>query len=187
MSGPADAFRPLGRGPVYSLANKLERVGFAIAWLLLARWTPPPLHRWRRLLLQSFGARIGAGAKIYGSVRIWLPRNLAVGPGALLGPGVELYNQGHVTIGANSVVSQRAVLCASTHSVSDPDFELVLRPIIIGTGCWIATEAFVGPGVAMGDGAVLGARAALFQDAPPMGIWRGNPASLLKMRKFEER
>lgn len=186
MSTP-DQFRPLGAPAPFTLANKLERVAFGLAWLLLARWTPPQLHRWRRLVLQAFGARIGAGARIYASARIWLPRRLEVGAGALIGPGVELYNQGHVRIGANSVVSQRAVLCASTHRVSDPDFQLVLRPITIGTGCWIAAEAFVGPGVSVGDGAVLGARAALFSDAAPMGIYRGNPATLLKQRRLDPR
>jgi putative colanic acid biosynthesis acetyltransferase WcaF len=184
MSDPTGGFRPLGRGPSFTLANKLERVAFACAWLLLARWTPPQAHRWRRWLLQRFGAQIGAGARIYASVRIWLPRNLRIGADTLVGPGAELYNQGAIIIGPRCVISQRAVLCASTHRVSDPDFELVLRPITLGAACWIAAEAFVGPGVQMGDGAVLGARGALFEDAATMGIYRGNPAVLLKERRF---
>ena len=80
--GPADRFRPLGRGPAFPLANKLERVVFRAAWLLLARFTPPPLFAWRRLLLRAFGAEVGRGARIYGSARVWLPRNLEVGEGA---------------------------------------------------------------------------------------------------------
>ena len=55
MSGPADGFRPLGRGPAFPLANKLERVAFRTAWLLLARLTPPQLAPWRRFLLRLFG------------------------------------------------------------------------------------------------------------------------------------
>lgn len=183
---PAARFRPLGRGPSFTLANKLERVAFAIIWLLLARWTPPQAHRWRRWLLRLFGAEIGHDTRIYASVRIWLPRNLRIGADTLVGPGAELYNQGRIIIGPRCVISQRAVLCASTHRVSDPDFELVLRPITLGAGCWIAAEAFVGPGVQLGDGAVLGARGALFDDAVPMGIYRGNPAVLLKERRFSQ-
>ena len=187
MSGPADGFRPLGRGPAVPLANKLERVAFRTAWLLLARLTPPQLAPWRRFLLRLFGARVGAGAKVYSSVRIWLPRHLELGEGALVGPGAELYNQGRIAIGPFCVVSQRAFLCASTHRTSDPDFALVVRPITLGRGCWVAAEAFVGPGVTMGDGAVLGARGALFEDAEAMGIYRGNPATLLGHRRFAER
>ena len=187
MSGPADSFRPLGRGPAFSVANKLDRIVWRVVWLLLARFTPPPLAAWRAFLLRLFGARIGAGAKIYGSVRIWLPRHLDIGEGAIVGPGAELYNQGRIAIGPFCVISQRAFLCASTHRTSDPGFALETRPIALGRGCWVAAEAFVGPGVTMGDGAVLAARAALFEDAEAMGIYRGNPATLIGQRRFEER
>ena len=183
--GPADGFRPLGRGEAFPLANKLERAAWALVWLLLARPTPPQLHGWRRLLLRLFGAEIGAGVRIYPSVRVWLPRRLRIGEGALIGPGVELYNQGVITIGPCSVISQRAYLCASTHRVSDPLFALEVRPITIGRGCWVAAEAMVGPGVTMGDGAVLAARGVLFTDADAMGIYRGNPAELVKVRRWE--
>ncbi|MEO6041119.1 MAG: putative colanic acid biosynthesis acetyltransferase [Croceibacterium sp.] len=184
MSGPADAFRPLGRGASFTRANKLERIAFRVAWLLLARFTPPPLHAWRAMLLRLFGARIGRGARVYGSVRVWLPRNLAIGEGALIAGGVELYDQGRISVGPHSVISQRAFLCASSHRLSDPLFELVPGPIEIGRGCWIAAEAFVGPGVTMGDGAVVAARGALFEDAAAMTVYRGNPAQPLKERRF---
>jgi len=186
MTGPADRFRPLGRGPSFSLANKLERAAWRLAWLLLARWTPPAFSPWRRFLLRLFGAKVGSGAKVYGSVRIWLPRHLDLGEGVIVGPGADLYNQGRITIGAYSVVSQRAFLAASTHRTSDLAFELVLCPITLGRGCWVAAEAFVGPGVAMGDGAVLAARGALFEDAAELGVYRGNPATLIRQRQFAE-
>lgn len=187
MTGPADSFRPLARGAEFSFANKLERLAWRLAWGLLARATPPQLAAWRRFVLRLFGARVGTGAKVYGSARIWLPRNLELGEGALVGPGAELYNQGRITIGAHCVISQRAFLCASTHRVADLDFALETRPIALGRGCWIAAEAFVGPGVTIGDGAVLAARGALFEDAEPMGIYRGNPATLVGQRRFEQR
>jgi putative colanic acid biosynthesis acetyltransferase WcaF len=102
----------------------------------------------------------------------------------LIGPGARLYNQGHIRIGAGTVVSQRAHLCASSHDLSDPHFQLILRPIAIGERCWIAAEAFVGPGVTMADRAVLAARGVLFGDAEADGVYSGNPAVLLKSRKL---
>ena len=184
MSGPADSFRPLAAGAAFPLSNKLERVLWRMVWLVLARFTPPQLAGWRALLLRLFGARVGAGAKVYASVRVWLPRNLELGEGAIVGPGVELYNQGRIAIGAHCVISQRAFLCASTHRTSDPSFALVLRPVTVGRGCWVAAEGFVGPGVSMGDGAVLAARGALFENAEPMAIYRGNPAVRIGTREF---
>ena len=185
MTAPLDAAvsRAIEGGASFSWGNRLVRVVWGIAWLVFARFTPPPLHAWRRLVLRAFGARVGRGARVHASVAIWLPRNLELGEQVLIGPGARLYNQGTITIGAWSVISQRAHLCASTHRVDDPDFQLECRPIVLGERCWVATEAFVGPGVTMGDGAVLGARAALFEDAAADGIFRGNPASLVRQRK----
>ena len=169
-------------GASFSFGNRITRVIWGIAWLLFARFTPPPLHGWRRLVLLAFGARIGRGARVHASVAIWLPRNLNQGEQALVGPGVRLYNQGAITIGAWTVISQRAHLCASTHRIDDPNFQLECRPIIVGERCWVAAEAFVGPGVTMGDGAVLAARGALFENAAADGIYRGNPAGHVRQR-----
>lgn len=182
----ASQTRPLEGGASFSLANRLLRVIWGLAWLILARFTPPPLHGWRRLVLRAFGARVGRGARVHGGVRIWLPANLELGENCLVGPGVHLYNQGRITIGARTVISQGAHLCASSHDISDPDFQLILRPIRIGAGAWVAAEAFVGPGVTIGDGAVIGARAALFEDAAAGGVYAGNPACLIKQRQLRQ-
>lgn len=181
---PLDAAEtcPLEGGPSFSLGNRLLRVAWMATWLVLARFTPPPLHGWRRTILRLFGAKVGAGARVHASVSIWLPANLDLGASALIGPGARLYNQGHIAIGERTVISQRAHICASTHDIRDPDFQLVCRPVRIGARCWVAAEAFVGPGVTMGDGAVLGARGALFDDAEAGGVYAGNPARFVKER-----
>jgi putative colanic acid biosynthesis acetyltransferase WcaF len=181
---PLDAreTRPLEGGASFSLGNRVFRVVWMTAWLLLARYTPPPLHGWRRLILRTFGAKVGKGARVHGSASIWIPSNLELGDHVLIGPGVRIYNQGRISIGERTVISQRAHICASTHDVADPLFQLVLRPISIGVQCWVAAEAFVGPGITMGDRAVLGARGALFGDAEADAIYRGNPAVKIKQR-----
>ncbi len=185
---PLDAkeTRPLEGGASFSVGNRLFRVVWMAAWLVLARFTPPPLHGWRRLVLRAFGARVGKGARVHASVSVWHPANLELGDHALIGPGVRLYNQGRITIGPHTVVSQRAHICASTHDVQDPLFQLVLRPVTIGAQCWIAAEAFVGPGVTMRDRSVLGARGALFGDAEADGIYSGNPATFVKPRRLRD-
>lgn len=186
---PLDASRsrPMEGGASFSLGNRLFRATWAIAWLVLARWTPPPLHRWRRLVLRAFGARVGRGARLHASTRVWYPPNLDLGEHSLLGPGVTVYNQGRIVIGRRVVVSQRAHLCASSHDIRDPHFQLVLRPVTIEDGAWVAAEAFVGPGVTVGAHAVIGARAVLLRDAEADGVYQGNPAVRVKSRGMRER
>ncbi len=177
--------RPLEGGASFSLGNRLCRIIWAVAWLTLARWTPPPLHRWRCSVLRLFGARVAPTARVHASVSVWLPANLTIGPNALVGPGARLYNQGHITIGERAVISQGAYLCASSHDIRDPHFQLILKPIEIGDQCWVAADAFVGPGVTMADRSVLAARGVLFVNAQADGIYRGNPAELIKLRQLQ--
>lgn len=186
MTKPLDArqSRPFEGGASFSLGNRLTRAVWMAAWLVLCRFTPPPLHPWRRLVLRAFGAKVARGARVHASVSVWLPANLELGENALIGPGVRLYNQGRIVIGARTVISQRAHICGSTHDVRDPLFQLVLRPVTIGAQCWVAAEAFVGPGVTMHDQAVLGARGALFEDATVGGVYAGNPAQFVKDRQL---
>ncbi len=177
-------------GASFSLGNRLFRLVWMIAWALLARWTPPPLHRWRRLVLNLFGARVAAGARVYGTARIWYPPHLEMAAFATMGPAVNCYNQAPIRIGRYAIVSQGAHLCAGTHDVSDPNFQLVTRPIVIGERAWIAAEAFVGPGVSVGEGTVLGARAVAMRSLDPWSIYSGNPAQKLRervMREVEQR
>ena len=182
---PLDARRSRSRegGPSFSLANRIVRLAWIVTWLLLARWTPPQARAWRRGLLRAFGARVGAGADVRASARVWLPSQLTLGAGATLGPKVNCYNQAPITIGADAVVSQGAHLCAGTHDVDDPAFQLVAHPIEIGAGAWIAAEAFVGPGAKVGAGAVLGARGVAFGVLEPETIYAGNPARAIRRRR----
>ncbi|KKB11062.1 acetyltransferase [Devosia geojensis] len=166
----------LAGAPSFTLSNRLFRLAWVLAWLVLARWTPPPFHRWRVLLLNLFGAKVAGNARVYASASIWYPPNLVMGSQATLGPGVICYAMDRIIIGERAVISQRAHLCTGTHLLDDPNFQLVARPIEIGAQAWVAAEAFVGPGVTIGQGAVLGARGVTVKDLEPWTIYAGNPA-----------
>lgn len=173
---------PRTGGASFSLGNRLYRLAWAIAWLVLARWTPPQLRGWRRLVLRAFGARMGAGSDVRPTARIWDPRNLAMGRHSTLGHGVHCYSMAPIALGEFVTVSQRAHLCAGTHETATAAMQLIARPIRIGSNAWIAAEAFVGPGVTVGEGAVLGARGVATRDLAPWTINAGNPARKLRDR-----
>jgi putative colanic acid biosynthesis acetyltransferase WcaF len=57
---------------------------------------------------------------------------------------------------------------------------------VIEPQAWVAAEAFVGPGVTVGEGAVLGARGVAFKALEPWTVYAGNPAQPLKKRIIRE-
>ncbi len=57
--------------------------------------------------------------------------------------------------------------------------------IVIGNDVWIGAEAMILPGVAIGDGAIIGARAVVASDVPAYAIAAGNPARTVK-RRFDD-
>lgn len=160
----------------FALRNRAFRLLWQLTWLFLAAWTPPNLNRWRISIANLFGARIHKGASLYGSVRIWYPANLTMAARSTLGPKVNCYCVAPITLGEYAVVSQGAHLCAATHEIHEAAFQLKALPIRIGAHAWVCAEAFVGPGVEIGEGAVLAARAVAFHDLEPWTVYRGNPA-----------
>jgi putative colanic acid biosynthesis acetyltransferase WcaF len=89
-----------------------------------------------------------------------------------------------ITFAPYSLASQGAHICAGTHDIEDVHFQLRAYPIVVGYRAWIAAEAFVGPGVTVGEGAVLGARGCAFRDLSPWTVYAGNPARAIKPRKI---
>lgn len=170
-------------GPSFSLGNRIQRAIWILVWAICASWTPRQLAPWRRLLLRSFGATMDAGSDVRGSARVWYPPNLVMRERALIGPRVNCYNMGLITLERGASVSQDASLCGGTHHFDDAGFQLVARDIVIGAQAWIAAEAFVGPGATIGEGAVLGARGVAFGRLDPWTVYAGNPARPVRERK----
>lgn len=166
-----------------SVANRLGRAVWGGVWLFLFRPSPRVMHGWRRFLLRVFGARIGRGVRVYGSSRIWAPWNLTMGEFSVLGDCVDCYSVASVEIGAHSVVSQYSFLCAATHDPDVATFPLIAKPIRIGERAWVAADVFVGPGVTIGDGVVVGARSSVFKDVTPWTVVGGSPARLIRTRE----
>ncbi len=177
---------PLGPARV-SAALKLRRACWNVAWLLLYRFSPTPLFAWRRLVLRTFGARIGAPAWPYPRVRVWAPWNLSMAPYSCLANDVDCYCVAAVSLAEHVTVSQYSYLCTASHDVRDPAMPLVVAPIRIERDAWIAADVFVGPGVRVGTGAVIAARATITRDIAPWSIQAGNPAREIGTRPSFER
>jgi putative colanic acid biosynthesis acetyltransferase WcaF len=167
-----------------STQNRILRGVWSVVWLLLYRPTPRPLHFWRRFLLRSFGARIGKGAHPYPSARIWAPWNLVMEDDSCLSEQVECYCVDKIFLGKRVTVSQYSFLCTASHDYTRSEMPLVTAPIRIEDDAWVTADVFVGPGVTIGEGAVVGARSTITNDVPNWVVVAGSPPKILGAREF---
>jgi putative colanic acid biosynthesis acetyltransferase WcaF len=169
------------RAAKYSGRENIRRAFWALAWPLF-RMSPRFAFGWRRALLRLFGARVGKHVNVCPSAVVSMPWNLEIGEWSAVGDHALIYNLGAVKIGSRVTISQRVHLCAGTHDYTQPEMPLLKLPIRIGDDAWVCADAFVGPGVAIGEGAVVAARAVALTNVPSWTVVVGNPARRLKTR-----
>lgn len=168
--------------PSFSLKNRLARLAWNIVYILLFRFSPTPLHAWRAFLLCCSGAKLGRCCHVYPKAKIWAPWNLEIDDYATIADDVICYSMARIRLGKRVVVSQGVRLITGTHDYEGPQFQLVANPIEVGDYAWIAQEAFILPGVNIGEGAVIGARAVVTKDVPAWNVCAGNPCRFIKQR-----
>lgn len=174
------------RSSPHSLKNRALRALWGWVWLLLFRPSPRTFHAWRRVLLRLFGARIGRGVYVYPSAKIWAPWNLEMEDYSCLGDHVDCYCVDKIRLGAYSTVSQYSYLCSASHDYTRVDLPLITAPISVGAGAWITADAFVGPGVVIGEGAIVGVRSTVLKDVEPWTVVAGTPARKIKDRLVQK-
>lgn len=143
------------------------------------------LYGLRNALLRLFGAEVGQHVRIHPCATVYFPWKLRIGDWSSIGEDALVYNLGRVTIGRQVTVSQRAHLCAGSHDTTDPTMPLQKPPITVRDQVWVCADAFVGPGVSVGEGAVIGARSVVINDVEPWTVVGGNPARFIKERVLE--
>lgn len=163
-----------------TLGQRAAGFAWSIVRHTLFRWSPPPLNGWRRWLLRRFGADVHASVSIAPSVRVDFPWKLVVGPDVVIAHNAIINCMGRVEIGAGTRISQYAHLCAGTHDYRRRDMKIISCSITIGREAWIAADAFVGPGVTIGDRCLLAARSSAFSDLPAGQVCIGEPAKAVR-------
>jgi putative colanic acid biosynthesis acetyltransferase WcaF len=137
----------------------------------------------RILILRVFGARIASGVVIKPRVRVKFPWRLSIGAHSWIGEGVWIDNLAPVSIGAQCCISQGAYLCTGSHNWSKVTFDLVTKPILIEDGAWICAKATIGPGVRVGEGAVLALGSVATRDLDPWTCHSSQHTEVMKRRR----
>lgn len=180
-AAPSSAEDPYLR-PAFSARERMKRGIWNVCWLLLYRPSPRPLHFWRTWLLRMFGARMGPNCHFYPGSKVWAPWNLQCEDQVSAADDAEIYNPAFIYLGSHAILSQGSYLCGATHDFDDPAFPLLAYSMKVGAYAWICARASVGPGVDVGEGAVLGLGSVAVRDLEPWTVYGGVPAVRVKAR-----
>lgn len=88
----------------------------------------------------------------------------------------------------DAIVSQYSYLCTAGHDVdhaNTADSGLITAPIVLRRGAF-GSRAYIGMGVEIGEGAVVGATASVYKNVDPWIVVGGNPAVMIRNRKLSE-
>ncbi|MEM8867178.1 MAG: DapH/DapD/GlmU-related protein [Verrucomicrobiota bacterium] len=151
----------------------------------LYRFIPGKRSALRLFVLRRMGAQIGYDCTVQQGVDILMPWNLILGDHVAIAREVKILNFAPITIHPMTVISQYAHLCAGSHDYTHPHFTLIEKPINIGAESWVASGSFIGPGVTLGRGCVIGANSVVTKDMPEWTVCAGNPCRPLKERVMQ--
>ena len=167
----------------FSLKIKVLKKIWFLVWVVTISWLPKAgFNGWIRRIYRLFGAQIPNTSCVHPTANIYMPWNLQMGPYSTIASHVNMLNAAPVIIGQNCVISERAYICCASHNIYSNAHEQINAPIVMSDRSWVCAEAFVGMGVTIGEGAVVGARAAVFKDVEPWTVVGGNPARVIKKR-----
>jgi putative colanic acid biosynthesis acetyltransferase WcaF len=173
-----------GTATAFSRRELLRQRLWTVVQATFFRFSLPRAHRFRVRLLCWFGADIPEPDKvvIFATARIFFPWKLRLEPRAMIGRHVNVYNLALVTLRRGANVSQFVHLCAGSHDYTRWSMPLSSAPIEIGENAWIAADVFIGPGVTIGELAVIGARSVVTSDQPARMVCAGHPCRPLLPR-----
>lgn len=167
----------------YQHASRLKRaLWYVVGELLFASSLPVP-SGFKCMVLRWFGARLGEGVVIKPRVRIKFPWQLEIGDHTWIGEGTWIDNLGLVRIGSHVCISQGVYFCTGSHDHRSRGFELVVAPITVGNGAWVAARSTLLQGVTIGPNALVAAASMVHKNVAAGTIVGGNPATLLCHRE----
>lgn len=166
-----------------SLRNKIGRLVWSCVYRLFFKPFPTFIfRRWQIYILRVFGARIGKNCTVYNSVKIWAPWKLIMEDNSIIGENCNCYNPAVIHLKSQTVISNNVSFVTASHRIESKKHELIFMPIVIQSYSWVASEAYIGMGVTVGEGSVVAARAVVVKDVEPWTVVGGNPAKFIKKR-----
>jgi acetyltransferase-like isoleucine patch superfamily enzyme len=160
-------------------------------WLIL--WPERAIGRlawiWGRLRFSALVANRGLGCVCHWRTDLKYPENLHLGNDVIIGVNASLGAHSPIRIGNRVRISKDATIeTAGLDFLSaPPPYPHVSKPITIGDGVWIGTNAIVMGGVNIGENSVIAAGSIVTRDVPPRTLVAGAPARVIRnLQRFHE-
>ena len=143
-----------------------------------------------RMLRKWFGA-VGDNLKVHEGFRFRNIEKINLGNNVNIGVDSFIQAGGGVEIGDFSILGPGVKIWTQNHASSRTDIPIQeqgaeYKAVVIGRDVWVGANAFVMPGVQLGDGCVVAAGAVVgAKKYPPYRILAGNPARVIGTRQTE--
>lgn len=163
----------------------------ALLWWGVGQWVCRwSFHNWyplRCAILRLCGARLHPTVKIRASARIDRPWNLTMGKLSAVGDKAVINCRSRIIVGDYCTISQHSKLYTQAEDPLDGKRRIYTAPVRIEKDAWVAADVLVLPGVTVGEGVVVGARAMVDRDLPAWTICAGEPAQARRTRPMLDR
>ncbi|UCF33780.1 MAG: acyltransferase [Phycisphaerales bacterium] len=182
-----------------------------LAWKIWGRLSYRIRLRWRRFRVYGQGVCFGKdllvepGVEIHGGgelllgdgvwlgrgvfINVWRGGRLVIEDDAYIGRYTVILARESVRVGAHTMVAPYAYITDVNHgtAMGTPmrHQPLVAAPVDIGEDVWFGAGCSVVPGVTIGRGCVVGARAVVTKSLPENAIAVGVPARIIRIRGEE--
>lgn len=118
---------------------------------------------------------------VHYSVEIKYGENITIGDSTLIGKYSCLGAMSPITIGNHVRISRGVIIETAGLNLSEqPPYQHNSKPIVIGDGVWIASNAIILGGVTIGENSIIGAGAVITKNIPSNSIVVGSKVRLLE-------
>lgn len=171
---------------ILKISRRIESY-FLDFWLMVLTFIGYiPSHSLRNFFYLVSGIKIGKKSYIHYGARFYLPKNITIGNGTIIGDHAFIDGRERVVIGNNVDIASEVRIYNSEHDINSKTFKAINAPVEVGDYVFIGPRVTILPGVKIGRGAIVAAGSVVIKDVDPSTLVGGVPAKYIKDRELKE-
>lgn len=143
-----------------------------------------PSWNLRKPLYKLLGVSLGKDSRIGLNTIIVSPKKITLGSRSIINNGCYLDGSGGIQIGNDVSISSDVKICSATHKIDSDIFEYITKSVSIEDNVWIGTGAVILENSLLRELTIIGAGCVFKGSSDAQGVYIGNPAQKIKLRKL---